>query len=84
MTGTQRESADADRDKVCSHIGQQLHRLRRERRVSMRAVADGTGLSTAFVCQIENGRSMPSAYTLWRLTDFFGVTFDHFTKGLEL
>lgn len=65
------------------HIGQQLLALRQEHQASMRGVADGTGMSNAFICQVENGQSVPSAYTLWRLAKFFDVEVGWFFQGYE-
>lgn len=67
---------------VAAHIGQRLNTARQKLQVSMRAVAAGTGLSNAFICQIENGQSIPSAYTLLRLARFFDVDTDYFFSGL--
>lgn len=66
---------------LAAHIGQRLLGLRQDRQVSMRCVADGTGLSNAFICQIENGQSVPTAMTLWRLAKFFDVEVGHFFEG---
>jgi len=34
----------------------------------------GTGLSNTIICQIENGMSNPTAATIWKLSQFFGVS----------
>lgn len=72
-----------DRHSLAVHIGQQLLKLRQKCQVTMRDVADGTGLSNAFVCQIENGQSMPTAATLWKLHRFFECPVNLFFDGYE-
>lgn len=60
--------------KLCRHIGDKILVQRQLNGATMRDVAGGSGLSNAFVCQLENGQSLPSAETLWRLSLFFGVS----------
>lgn len=69
------------RSKMAVHVGKQLHALRERDQVSMRAVADGTGLSNPFICQVENGQSIPTIETLWKLAQFFGVEIGYFVEG---
>ena len=47
------------------HVGERLFRLRQLNQMTMRTVAEGAGLSVAFVCEVENGRACPSIETLW-------------------
>jgi transcriptional regulator with XRE-family HTH domain len=67
------------------HIGSVLLSLRQKHQVTMRQVADGAGLSNAFVCQVENGQSSPTIDTLWKLATFFqckpGVFFDGYSDS---
>jgi len=65
------------------HVGGVLLSLRQKHQVTMRQVADGAGLSNAFVCQLENGQSSPTVDTLWKLATFFKVNPGVFFTGYE-
>lgn len=65
------------------HIGVQLLQLRQRDGVTMREVSAGTGLSSAFICRLENGQSSPSADTLWMLAEYFRVPIEHFFQGYK-
>jgi DNA-binding transcriptional MerR regulator/quercetin dioxygenase-like cupin family protein len=54
--------------------GSRLRRLRRERGLSLRAAADGAGLSTSFLSALERNATGASVATLQRLTHALGVT----------
>jgi transcriptional regulator with XRE-family HTH domain len=55
-------------------VGAVLRRLRTERSLSMRQLARLADLSQPFLSNIENGRSMPSISTLYRLAEALGVS----------
>ena len=78
-----KQPSQGNRGKLAIHIGKRLHELRQRQQVSMRAVGDDVGMSGAMICQIENGQSMPTAYTLWRLAKSFDVPVDWFFEGFE-
>ncbi|MCP1337095.1 cupin domain-containing protein [Futiania mangrovi] len=48
-------------------VGQQLRTIRRQRRLSLQKVADESGLSVAFISQVERGLSTPSLNSLQML-----------------
>ena len=52
-------------------LGQRLRALRHQHNLTLRQVADATGLSTALLSQIENGRTDPSVTTLRKLAQVF-------------
>jgi transcriptional regulator with XRE-family HTH domain len=68
---------------LAQHIGSQLLKLRQRDLMTMRTVADKTGISNAFVCQLENGQSVPGADTLWKLAKCFNVPIGYFFKGYK-
>ena len=70
-------------DPLAMHIGKQLFRCRQKHQLTMRDVAGKCGLSTTFICQIENGLSVPSARTLWQLSQFFGVPLGYWLRGYK-
>jgi DNA-binding transcriptional MerR regulator/quercetin dioxygenase-like cupin family protein len=73
--------ADIDRDGALD--GARLRRLRRERRLSLRATSDRTGISTSFLSALERNVTGASVATLQRLTRAFDVTLlDLFQGGL--
>ena len=69
------EQADLDATDLASQpaLGKALKRVRREKRVSLTAVAKGTGISASFLSVVENGRSDISVGRLIHLLRFYGV-----------
>ncbi len=53
------------------HIGLELRRLRKSRRLTLAQVKGGTELSISFLSDIERGRTNPSLDTLNRLSRFY-------------
>lgn len=51
-------------DKLRRTLGENVRRLRRERRLSQHALADLAGVSTQYVGLIESGRANPRSTTL--------------------
>jgi transcriptional regulator with XRE-family HTH domain len=62
-------------------VGAVLRRLRTERSLSMRQLARLADLSQPFLSNIENGRSMPSIATLYRLAEALGVSAQELLPG---
>ncbi len=63
---------------VDSLIGQKLKQRRDELNLSLRALAAQTGLSAAFLSQIECGKSNPSLNSLQRIAKSLGVPLHFF------
>jgi transcriptional regulator with XRE-family HTH domain len=55
-------------------VGERLRVLRGFRRLTLRAVADRSGLSESFISQVERGRSNASIGSLKRIAEALGVT----------
>jgi transcriptional regulator with XRE-family HTH domain len=64
--GAAPETAE-DLTAVRQALGSRLRKLRQDRELSVRAVADESGVSAGFISQVENGHVMPSVATLIRL-----------------
>jgi len=56
-------------------IGNHLQNLRKERKLSLRKVADHIGIDISMLSKIENGERQIQAYQLSRIADFFNVEF---------
>ena len=56
-------------------IGNHLQNLRKERKLSLRKVADHIGIDVSMLSKIENGERQIQAYHLSRIADFFNVEF---------
>ncbi len=56
-------------------IGNHLQNLRKERKLSLRKVADHIGIDVSMLSQIENGERQIQAYQLSRIAEFFNVEF---------
>ncbi len=59
-------------------IGPKIKELRKERGLTLQAVADETGFSPALISQIERGNVSPPIATLARLARFFDVRLGYF------
>ena len=62
-------------------FGQRVRAMRKGRKVSMRWLAAEASLSLTFICDLENGKTKPSAETLERLADVLGTTMDQLWRG---
>lgn len=71
MPGLSREAISID-------VGVRLRQLREARKVSMRTLAQMSGLSANALSMIERGKTSPSVSTLYRLADALGVPVTHF------
>ena len=56
-------------------IGNHLQNLRKERKLSLRKVADHIGIDVSLLSKIENGERQIQAYQLSRIAEFFNVEF---------
>lgn len=63
---------------VYSLVGQKLKQRRDELNLSLRALGAQTGLSAAFLSQIERGKSNPSLNSLQRIAKTLGVPLHYF------
>jgi len=61
------------REAVSVDVGNRLRQLREGRKVSMRTLAQMSGLSANALSMIERGKTSPSVSTLYRLADALGV-----------
>lgn len=68
---------------IAKHIGQQLFKLREKRQLTMRDAAKLAGISNPFWCQIENGQSIPTAETLWKMSCGLDVPVSYWFRGLK-
>jgi transcriptional regulator with XRE-family HTH domain len=64
---------DVPEPEVASAVGGSIRRVRRRSGLSMRELAAKADLSQPFLSNIENGRSMPSVATLYKLAAALGV-----------
>jgi transcriptional regulator with XRE-family HTH domain len=60
-------------DALDKGLGRSLHKLRREHHLSLKQVADASGMSASFLSLVENGRTDITVSRLQRLTRFYGV-----------
>jgi transcriptional regulator with XRE-family HTH domain len=55
-------------------VGERLREIRRQRRATLKTVAQRSGLSESFLSQVERGRSNASIASLRRIADALGVS----------
>lgn len=62
-------------------LGGAVRRLREERQLSLRALAERTGFSASFLSQVENGQASPSISSMERIASALGVTLGEFFQN---
>ncbi len=60
-----------------------LKRLRKQKKLTQRALADALHISQTSVSKYERGESEPDIEMLIKMSDFFGVTVDEFVRGMK-
>ncbi len=60
------------------HVGNELRRIRKSRRLTLAKVGNETELSVSFLSDIERGRTNPSLETLKKLSHFYQVPLNEF------
>lgn len=63
-------------------IGKNLEKLVRNKGVTLRDVARGTGISIGTLSKIQSGQE-PKASTLHKLSKYFGCSMEHLVSGQE-
>ncbi len=63
-------------------IGVNLRKLRNVKQMTLKRVAEGSGISVALLSQVERGRVDPSVNTLRKLAEFLGVSVGYFFGGI--
>ncbi len=58
--------------------------LREDRDLKQTDVAKGTGIDQRTISNYENGKTIPDAYALVRLADFFGVSIDYLLGRVDM
>ena len=77
------KTKDASLNAVDRMAGQRIRELRRERQISLKELAEKTGLSIGFLSQMERGLSSPSLRTMTLVADVFGVSLGALFAQLE-
>jgi len=68
-------AGDASGSDLTPVVGENLHRLRTQRGLSLEKLAQQSGVSRAMLGQIELGQSAPTINVLWKIARGLGVTF---------
>lgn len=62
-------------------LGEHLKRIRKEKRLTLRAVEEKTKISNAYLSQIENGKiTKPSPSVLYKLANCYGISYEELMK----
>jgi transcriptional regulator with XRE-family HTH domain len=72
---------NAQREAISIDVGARLRELREGRNISMRGLAQASGLSANALSMIERGKTSPSVSTLYKLADALGVPITAFFGG---
>lgn len=68
-----RPPSPIDEATIATSLGRAVAGARAERKLSARALASSAGISQPFLSQIENGQTMPSLVTLYRIATALGL-----------
>ena len=60
-----------------------LKKLRKQKRLTQRELADALHISQTSVSKYERGESEPDLAMIIEMSDFFGVTIDEFIRGTK-
>lgn len=59
-------------------LGGYLKKIRKERKLTLRGIEDKTGISNAYLSQVENGKiCKPSPSILFKLAKFYGISYEN-------
>lgn len=73
------ESGQSDNGGV---LGPELRRIRKARGVTLRGVEEATGISNAYLSQLENGKiAKPSPNVLYKLSEFYEVPYEDLMRA---
>ncbi len=64
-------------------LGDWIRRLREQRNLTLRALAEQTGFSPSFLSQVETGQASPSLSSMERIATALGVTLGQFFHAAE-
>ena len=67
---------DSDLDSVLSAVGPRLRALRRQRDITLAALAEATGISVSTLSRLESGQRRPTLELLLPLARAYGVPLD--------
>jgi len=70
-------------DAIHIRIGQNLHRVRKQRQLSLDKVSDLTGVSKGMLHQIERGDVQPTVTTVWKIATGLNISFSSLIKDDE-
>jgi XRE family transcriptional regulator, regulator of sulfur utilization len=68
---------------VGDSLGDWIRRLREQRNLTLRALAEQTGFSPSFLSQVETGQASPSISSMERIATALGVTLGQFFHAAE-
>jgi len=75
-------TGDAGSQDVDGTLGSELRRIRKARGATLREVEDATGISNAYLSQLENDKiSKPSPNFLYKLATFYEVPYEDLMRA---
>lgn len=58
-------------------VGQEIQRLRNERKLTLEDLSRAAGVSKSMLSEIERNKANPTIAVVWRLTNALGISLDH-------
>jgi transcriptional regulator with XRE-family HTH domain len=77
-------STDAASEAAAEHVGERLKQLRKERRITLTALAETTGISKSTLSRLETGQRRPTLELLLALSRAYRVPLDDLVAAPEV
>jgi transcriptional regulator with XRE-family HTH domain len=72
------------RDTLAENIGKRIREIRKKKGISLKQLENfENSIERGDMSEIENGKKLPTIYTLYKLAQILGVKVSDFTKGID-
>lgn len=72
------------RDQLAENVGKRIREIREKKGISLKQLENfENSIERGDVSEIENGKKLPTLYTLYKLALILGVKISDFTKGVD-
>lgn len=72
------------RDKLAENVGKRIKEIRQKKGISLKQLENfENSIERGDLSEIENGKKLPTLYTLYKLAQILGVKISDFTKGID-
>ena len=65
-------------------VGQAIKKKRKERGITQKKISNDTGMSRSYICDVENGRYMPSLLSFIKIASYLEIDLNFLHKLTEI